>query len=97
MAITEGTEHRLASLFPEEDRAEARRLLETGCGRNLPLLEQASAAELERVQFAALKVSGGELTRLREAVHLAQQDWRDLLVAAGFANSETAHQAWYPS
>ena len=96
MTITEGTEQRLASLFTGEDRAEARRLLETGCGRNLPLLEQASAAELERVQFAALKVSGGELNKLQAAVHLAQQDWRDLLVAAGFAKNETAHQTWYP-
>ena len=32
--------------------------------------------------FAALKLSEGNLDRLREAIGLAKTDWRDLLMAA---------------
>ncbi|HSQ19554.1 MAG TPA: hypothetical protein VLR92_04185 [Blastocatellia bacterium] len=60
----------------------------------MPFLEKLNARELERFQFAALKISGGNLTRLYEAVQLTQQDWRDLLVGAGFADDIQAHLKW---
>jgi len=34
------------------------------------------------------------MDKLREAVKLANTDWRDLLVAAGFADSVDAHKHW---
>jgi hypothetical protein len=43
---------------------------------------------------SALKLSGGRMDKLREAVKLANTDWRDLLVAAGFADSVDAHKHW---
>ncbi|HEV2199940.1 MAG TPA: hypothetical protein VGR73_08965 [Bryobacteraceae bacterium] len=52
--------------------------------------------EAERVRFAALKFSDGELEMLESAVKLAQTDWRDLLVATGFANDVGAHRKWEP-
>jgi len=52
--------------------------------------------QLERFRFAALKYSDGNLPLLQSAVTLAQQDWRDLLVATGFANNVQAHRAWEP-
>ncbi len=52
---------------------------------------------MERLRFAAIKLSKGELNTLLDAIVLAQTDWRDLLVAAGFANDVHAHQSWLPS
>jgi len=34
------------------------------------------------------------MEKLRAAVKLANADWRDLLVAAGFADSVDAHKHW---
>ena len=46
---------------------------------------------LERLRYAALKLSGGRLDALREAVELARIDWRDLLMGAGFGYDVHAH------
>jgi hypothetical protein len=49
---------------------------------------------MERIWLAALKLSGGDIGRLDNAVLLAQTDWRDLLVAAGFGSDSSAHFPW---
>ena len=90
------TKRRLDLLFPPQDREAATRLLEADCGNNLPFLEKLDEFGLERFRFAALKISGGNLDRLREAIKLAKYDWRDLLVSAGFANDPVAHKEWEP-
>jgi len=51
---------------------------------------------LERIRFAVLKLSGGSQFALLYALRCAQIDWRDVLAAAGFADSTTAHEAWAP-
>ncbi len=81
-------------LFRPEDYSHVAALLEEECGNNLPFLEKLDEYGLERVRYAALKVSDGDLEKLRRAVALAKTDWRDLLVAAGFANSLEAHKYW---
>ena len=91
------TRARLSLVFKERDRAEAFRVLAEECGRNLPFCENVTPEGLERLHFAALKISGGTLQGLRQAVDLAQSDWRDLLLAAGFGFSTTAHLDWTPS
>jgi hypothetical protein len=90
------TLRRVARLFREHDRPTVERLLVRQCGNNLPMLESLTAVELERFQFAVLKISRGKLRGLRRAIKLAKADWRDLLVAAGFANDLTAHLDWLP-
>lgn len=75
-------------------REEAERLLTYECGSNLPLSKGSTPAGLERVRFAALKVSDGQIDKLRRAVELAKTDWRDLLVSAGFAHDPEAHKTW---
>ena len=92
--LTELNRERIRALIPPEDRAAAARLLETECGNNLPFLEEADANTLERYQLAALKLSGGNLQGLREAVELAKVDWRDLLVAAHDSDA-THRKAWW--
>jgi hypothetical protein len=90
------TLRRVDILFPPEDRERAKALLYEQCGANLPFQEKADKYELERFRFAALKYSDGNLPLLENAVKLAQVDWRDLLVATGFANDVEAHRKWEP-
>jgi hypothetical protein len=88
------TTRRLEMLLPPVTREEARRLLTDECGSNLPLSGDINPASLERVHFAARKVSDGQIEKLKKAIELAKADWRDLLVDAGFAHDPEAHRSW---
>jgi hypothetical protein len=94
--ISPETRRRVDLLFAPELRDEAASLLELECGRNLPLSDKASAAAIERIRFAALKLSDGSIDALVRAIELAQRDWRDLLMAAGFGEDVHAHERWLP-
>ena len=91
------TRRRLDALFAPDDRAEAEQLLVDECGNNLPFLHELDQFQLERFRFAAMKLSQGLLSGLRQAIVLAKTDWRDLLMAAGFDEDLTEHQRWWPS
>jgi hypothetical protein len=88
------TLRRVDRLFSPAHRAEASRVLVEECGDNLPLWYDNTPEGLERIRFAVLKLSTGDLDRLRKTVGMAQVDWRDVLVTAGFANSVEAHKHW---
>jgi len=90
------TQRRVNLLFRPEEQTIVATLLITECGNNLPFHDQLNEYELERFRFAALKLSNGNLDKLREAIELAKSDWRDLLMAAGFANDVTEHNRWLP-
>jgi hypothetical protein len=92
--VSPETRRRIDRLFAPHLRDEVADLLALECGRNLPLRQDASDAALERIQFAALKQSGGDMDALVAAIELAQIDWRDLLVVAGFAMDVQAHEHW---
>ena len=92
--LTDATRRHLTRLFRAEELAEVAALLESACGDNLPLMGATTAIGLERIRFAVLRCSGGDLARLRDAIKLAKIDWRDVLVAAGFAARVEAHLAW---
>ncbi len=94
--LTDRTLAIIAQLFSPAERSAAAELLATECADRLPLYRPVTPEGLERVQFAALRLSGGRLTQLRAAVDLAREDWRDLLVAAGFAHEVQAHLRWVP-
>jgi hypothetical protein len=89
------TQRRIEALFPASCTAEVAELLLHECGNNLPLLEKLNEIELERFRFAALKLSAGNIEKLREAIKLAKEDWRDLLVSAKFWTADT-HKSWFP-
>lgn len=95
--LSNATEHRLAATFESGDRALLSTLLIEDCGNNLPFLENNDSQGLERVRFAVLKLSAGDLNALQRAIDLAKQDWRDLLVTAGFGDNPKAHESWWPS
>ncbi len=94
--LSRATQQRLDLLFAPEHRGEAATLLIQQCGNNLPFLEDATSSDLDRFRIAALKVSGGSLPGLRGAIRLAKEDWRDLLVEAGFEEDLRAHYRWQP-
>ncbi len=85
----------IAKLFPADERGNVEAILAEECGDNLPLMDDPRL--LERIRIAALKVSEGDVGKLNEAVRVAQRDWRDLLVAAGFGEDPLAHERWEPT
>lgn len=95
--LSERTRECIALLFGSEDGERVAQLLAAQCGNNLPGLEHLDATQLERFRFAVLKLSGGELAGVERALKLALVDWRDLLMAAGFAEDLHAHLAWTPN
>ena len=90
------TERRLAFLFHGDDARTAADLLLRECGNNLPFCEKSDSTQMERIRFAALKLSAGNLDALRQAIDLAKIDWRDLLMSAGFGSDIHAHKKWLP-
>lgn len=90
------TRDRLNAAFAASHRAEAERLLVNECGNNLPYCRDSNSYDLERIRYAAMKLSEGNLDRLRGAIELAKTDWRDLLMGAGFGEDITAHRRWWP-
>ena len=80
-------------IFPSEADA-ARRLLVEQCGQNLPFCRDRDEFQLERLRFAASKISDGGFRKLKSAVDEAKRDWRDGLVWAGFAERLEAHELW---
>jgi hypothetical protein len=94
-ALSENTLELLRQIFPPEQHAAVATILEARCGLALPLMEAATPEALERIRFAVLKLSSGSLQELERAVSVANKDWRDVLVAAEFANSLLAHVNWF--
>lgn len=84
----------VTQIFEPGDAEKAARLLETECAETLPLVHSPNPEGLERIRFAALRTCEGDLETLKAMVVLAQTDWRDLLMAAGFGESIDAHNQW---
>jgi hypothetical protein len=80
--------------FRADDKEAVIKLLAEQCGNNLPFLKEYEIQELDRIRFAAVKVSNGNIVMLEAAVHLAKADWRDLLIAADFAADTDSHNNW---
>lgn len=54
----------------------------------------AEAELLERIMFAVVKLVTEDHKLLKEMTSLAKQDWRDLLMQAGFATDLESHKIW---
>jgi len=91
--LSEETAAKLARAFSGDDLVEARRLLEQDCAHNVAGWE---GAGLHRLRTAAIKMSRGSISGLVDAIVLAQTDYRDALVCAGFGHDIHAHLAWWP-
>jgi len=90
------TKERISALFPSKQRKEVEDLLIIECGENIPFCESKDKYKMERIRFAALKLSEGSMDKLIIAIELAQKDWRDLLMNAEFGKDLEAHNKWQP-
>ena len=80
--------------FSQKDVSEASQWLEEECGNNLPSCGQQDEYGMERIRFAAIKLSKGNLLKLLKEIDEARMDWRDLLMAADFGIDVNAHEYW---
>lgn len=72
-----------AKLFKTDELPEVIRILEEDC-----------YDYGERIHCAVLKISGGDIARLRAAVKESHIDYRDVLMAADFGHDVNAHKKW---
>jgi cobalamin biosynthesis Co2+ chelatase CbiK len=93
-ALSSTTRRIIERLFARLDYDAARAVLEAECGARLPFADTLGDAGVERVRLAVLKLSDGDLAKLRDMAGHAQVDWRDVLVWAGFGESLAAHGEW---
>ncbi len=94
VGLSPATWEKVQQVFFSEKQAEAARILVSECGNGLPFCQDMDEYGLERIRFAVLKLSGGNIDTLRHWVQVAKIDWRDVLMAAGFGHSPTAHTEW---
>ncbi len=83
---TPRTRQHIEALFVPSEHSAAEELLAN-------LFPLSSPKDSERVAFAALRLSHGDLAELASVVQL---DWRDILVWAGFGSDVHAHETWVP-
>ena len=93
LPITVLTRRVLHAVFPHDLWSGVEDTLITNCGPAQVSSPDFDAGAMERIWLAALKKSNGSIPAFRNAVLLAQTDWRDLLMSAGFG-SLTAHLEW---
>ena len=96
--LTPAVAQKIEALFAPESREAAGRMLAERCGADLPLSTHMgpNPSGFDRIRFAVLKLSRGDLERLRREIDGAHFDWRDTLVAAGFGEDIHAHLRWNP-
>ena len=91
--VSDEIEARLLRAYRGDELDEARRLLEMDCAHNIPGWEMAG---LDRIRTAVIKLSGGSIAKLIDGIVLAQTDFRDALVGAGFGDDIHRHETWWP-
>jgi|SRR5579859_750698 len=81
-------------LFPPDEVPLVAVALEAQCGSGLPLIASLGAHGIDRIRCAVLKLSRGSLEDLLSSIRMANADWRNVLVASGFAEDALLHLSW---
>ncbi len=84
----------ISRLFHKNSHQQVIDLLQKECGDE-QLRTNGSEAGLERIHFAVLKLSEGNIEKLKHEINEAMIDWRDVLMAADFGTDVNAHVKWY--
>ncbi len=92
--LSKDVKQKIAVVFKELDRPKASELIRRRCGTSLPMMKTVEIEDFDRIRFAVIKLSRGNVGKLEELIDQANVDWRDILVDAGFADDEKAHLAW---
>jgi hypothetical protein len=69
-------------------------MIENECGTESLSCDGWTPEQMERIRFGVLKLVHENKLKLNAALNLAQTDWRDLLISAGFDRDVDAHKAW---
>jgi hypothetical protein len=93
--ITQSTRDLVEIIFPEKMTDSVISRLDGYCRWLHSSANWKNAEGYERLCFAILKLAKGSEAKLDIALKLARADYRDLLVAAKFANSTTIHKDWH--
>jgi hypothetical protein len=96
IALSEKVEEVIELMFPQDIAPLVREHLLYECAENVPFCTDYSPCQMDRIRLSALRLSNGDYCELKKAVLLAQKDWRDLFMAAGFGHDPQAHLAWKP-
>ena len=91
------TRQLVEKIFNPKQIAEVTQWLEDECGNNIPFCDKSDEYEMERIRFAVLKLSHGNIKKLLAAIDEACMDWRDLFMAADFGHDVKAHEQWAKS
>jgi len=83
--------------FPTESQEDVKNTLIENVGETLAFSERSTPECLERIRFAVVKLTLEDNYSLEQAVELANLDWRDLLVNAGFGLDVKRHEQWFES
>ncbi|ROQ19482.1 hypothetical protein EDC38_0064 [Marinimicrobium koreense] len=81
-------------LYKSREALEVCDMLETECGTEALSCSSWSPEQMERIHFAVLKLANGSSMDLDSAIQLAQLDWRDLIMSAGFGKDTRVHEIW---
>src|SRR5574342_447599 len=88
------TRQLVEKIFSPKEVAEAVQWLEEECGNNIPFCQDHDEYRMERIRFAVLKLSQGDINKLLRPIDEARMDWRDLFMAADFGYDVNAHEQW---
>jgi len=92
--LSDRTRQLIDVFFSDKVKEEAIFFLQNECAENLPLGKMGTPEGIEKIRFAVIKISNGDIDVLGKAISLASADWRDVLVWADFANDVEAHNKW---
>ena len=93
-AVTSKPIDLVSKVFSTDKRVYIISVLVNELGGNLPGIDRDWNNLIERIWFAAIKVSCGKVEEFSKAVELVKIDWRDLLVWAEFADNADEHNIW---
>ncbi len=86
--LSQKTKNLVHALYKSREAFEVCDILENECGTETLSCNGWSPAQMDRIRYSVLRLAKENTMSLDSAVKLAQKDWRDLLMAAGFANRQ---------
>jgi hypothetical protein len=93
--LSDRTRTLISRLFSGIDGTIISDLLYRAVSANIPFCDDSTPEDMERIRFAILKMTLNSPLNLAVGIHMAQSDWRDLLMAAGFGDDTSQHMVWY--
>ena len=92
--LSKRTKNLVHALYKTPEAAEVCDLLESECGTESLSCDGGTPDQMERIRFGVLKLAQENTLDLNVAIRLAQTDWRDVLMSAGFSLDLNAHENW---